>query len=276
MITKTDNPQRKTAVRRRLVQRGARGAFTLIELMVSVSVLAGLMLGFSMVLTQSQRVVTGAQGMMRANNKAATIAEVIRQDLRKVSKNGFFYADSSHLVFTTAGPSPSMIDAGVGSGSLVSYVCSNNILYRQRWVLASSGTSEDIYRIGNNNVDFADIQIRSAMNKINNNIATDIVSKAKLLETVVELPPEPGNVNDLWRVLATGCSVFKIEYAQSAAGGGVNWDSGGGLWTVGEQGHWPVLVKIKFTIQDKDIAKIFGQEEGQDKADYEVICPVGH
>ncbi len=251
-------------------------AFTLTELLVAVAVLAGLMLGFSMILAQSQRVVNGAQGIMRANIKAAAIDEVIRGDMRQISKNGFLYIDSNHLIFTTAGPAPSMTEAVVGNGSLVAYARNSNnnnqVLYRQRWVLSTeqSQEAEEVTDIWGD-ADFADIQTMPVADL--ESLAGQAQSKVDGLS--VAPPPTSDNVNELWKVLATGCTDFTVDYAMAGQGGTVIWDNQQETWTHENQANWPLAVRIRFDIEDEGIAKIFGDGEGNNTAEYEIICTVG-
>ena len=86
-----------------------QGGFTIIELMVAVSLAVIMILGFSVVFTQSHRVVKSGQGFIRANAEAAAISQAMRRDFADLTKDGFLAiiapTDDTPpaIVFTAAG-----------------------------------------------------------------------------------------------------------------------------------------------------------------------------
>ncbi len=71
-----------------LLPNTRRKGFTLIELMVAVSVLAIVIAITNMILGQSQRVVRVSEARMRSNATAAALAKVFRRDFRELTCNG--------------------------------------------------------------------------------------------------------------------------------------------------------------------------------------------
>jgi type II secretory pathway pseudopilin PulG len=127
-------------------QRKAAAGLTIIELIVAVAIMVIMILVFGMILTQSQKVVSGSQKIMQSNNTAAAIANVIRNDLRKITKNGFLCItqydgdDRPYLLFTTAGLVRSKLLNYTATGGLSTYGFTDdssgnrNILFHQGWV----------------------------------------------------------------------------------------------------------------------------------------------
>jgi len=123
---------------------GARGV-TLIELMVTVAILALMILAVGMIITNSRDLVAASQTMIRGNATAAAIAELIRRDLSRLSQGGFLCIDTEDdgepvLLFITAGPTPSLRGQETGNGGLIAYGLArdtdeNGVLWRMGYVL---------------------------------------------------------------------------------------------------------------------------------------------
>jgi len=213
-------------------------AFTLIELLVAVVILSLMITMVSMILSQSQKVVNVAQARIRSNGAAANIAEMIRQDLRSVSKNGILcitdtsQADRSpRMLFTTAGVAHSVTGTTRGTGAFIAYGQvanqadagnpANRILWRPGWVLTASpdaGTQPwmDIWQL-----DFSTLQgyTRQQVNKdvINNSAFTGAVGNLRV-------PPNTmTEINRLWQVATTGCSRLSIMWTDGNTAGGLRW-----------------------------------------------------
>lgn len=96
-----------------------RAAFTLVELLVAVLIMVLMMLAFGMILSESQKTVSIAQNQSRGNQIADAIARTLRNDLARLSKNGFLcitryqagVASRPYLLFTTSGNQQSRVGA---------------------------------------------------------------------------------------------------------------------------------------------------------------------
>ena len=130
----------------------ARRGLTLIELLVSVGVLAIMILAFNLVLVPSQRLVSKSTTTMRVNNAAAAIADLLRDDLRQASQMGFLCITWGYdaegvlgprLVFTAPGPARSMTSDVQGTGRLVCVGMSPDYLWRQGWVVSADGDATE-------------------------------------------------------------------------------------------------------------------------------------
>ncbi len=209
--------------------------FTMIELLVAVTILVVMLLMFAMILTQSQKVVSGAERMMRRNAAAMAIKDTFREDIRRATKHGFLCItqgapnSSPMMLITTAGPTPSKTHGVSGSAGMACFGLATNhatnqddVLFYQRWVLKSgtgfpgSGVNTDIQEI-----DLADLQVLprhpGANPNINDTITTicDETPPTSDVLGAIWIPPRPGNSNDvgaLWQVLATDCQYLSIMW----------------------------------------------------------------
>ena len=242
------------ACNRRLPIR-CRG-MTLTELLVAVGVLAIMVLGFGTILSQTQRVVVGAQESMRANGQAAAIEQIIRNDVLRVSKIGFMSVTDANgspaLVFTAAGVNQSLTGDARGLGSIVAYgLCDNDgagaagkILLRHGRVLDSDvagGVDADQLAM-----DLAELQIQDA--------AAMDATKSSILAGLPSSLSAPASslseVGSLWQVLARDCAVLKIEWTTGdLSGGKLTWSSATQTWTRADQGNWPSAIKINFYLK---------------------------
>jgi len=241
--------------------RRRRLGLTLTELVVAVGVLVLLVLGFGVVLSQSQKVVVGAQEVIRANTTAAAIQDVIREDIRQASQFGVLHIEPDKLVVLRAGVSHSLTSPVTGMGSVVKYArTSSDVLYRQGWILSGDGTggspSGDVQ-----NYDLADIQGMSPAEA--QNFAQTIASAAD--PSLTEEPASLTDMNALWQFLAGDCTDLSFEWA-TGNGGSLMWSSGTQTWTRDDE--WPTAVKMQFTVVGTSLPEEIASQP------YEVICPL--
>lgn len=263
---------------------GARRGLTLMEMLVATVVLVVMVAAFGQILNQAQRVVTVSQWTMRSNNQAEAIAKVIRNDIRRISKNGFLYINDSGtaLVFTITGEAKSLTSSATGTGEVVVLgLCDNtandpDVLLRRGLVLYGEldparppiGAWDITYD------DMADIQTKTAPDMQN--------YAEKLLDDLDELTIPPNDMTDiqeLWQCLAPEAANLSIRltFGKTITGEkNLDWidvsDITYGrerIWTHHDQNGWPVALKIRFTLTDETLP-----EDLQNKP-YEVICPVG-
>ncbi|HPS52292.1 MAG TPA: prepilin-type N-terminal cleavage/methylation domain-containing protein [Phycisphaerae bacterium] len=74
-----------------------RRGMTMIELLVAVSVLAILIMIFGRILSQSQRVVTGSQKIMKFNASGTAAATILRKDIGQTTSAGFIYIINNYI-----------------------------------------------------------------------------------------------------------------------------------------------------------------------------------
>lgn len=135
---------------------------------------------------------------------------------------------------------------------------------------------------------------------------TNILTTAGYVPSQVVCPPTTlAEVNELWKYLATNCTDLQISWmdgsvypaAEVAKAGQIRWfdrnapkdstwaaktiasgtveyaDAAGNyraLWTHHDQTNWPVAIRIRFKLNDPNLAEQF-RVSG---VDYEVICPI--
>jgi len=288
----------------RAARHRSRRAFTILELLVAVTILLMMISMVGMILSSSRELAKTAQGKMRANAAAAAIAEVLRDDVRRGTKNGFLcvteWKGRVRLVATAAGHAQSLTVKDGGTGELICYgiddnradpaSTTNDILFRVGWILNESASGPDIW-----NLDLSDLQllpwadVNSAINAVLSGSKTD----------TLRVPPLTlADVGELWKVVATHCSNVSILWTDGTldARGNLEWygpgspkdskwssrnvysnktefNAGAGayraLWTQRNQNNWPLAIKVRFQLRDPQMPPEF------EKVDYEVICPVG-
>jgi len=277
---------------------GARRGMTLMELLVAVAVMATMIAAVGTVLTQTRKLVTSAQGTMRANQQAAAIAHLIRTDLASASQNGFLCVatasdGSPRLILTTAGVTHSVTSTASGMGAFVCYGLVGNsgdasrpILWRPALVLTGAASRQnDCW-----DTDLASLQVWSRT-QINTNVVDDIVLGDLDGNGSADANPSVpatslSQINDLWKVLVDGCSDLKITWTDGTkTDATLNWygkdnpkgdgaiESGPAtsyraLWTNKNQTNWPKAIRVQFTLTDRALPAEF-----QTLA-YEVIAPV--
>ncbi len=141
-----------------------RRGMTLIELLVTVVVIAAILYVFNMVLTSSQQFVTTTQSRSRANSAAEAIARTIRSDLERISRQGFLLiwhkpSEGYRMCFTQAGRfNSTLADKGTpayatrATGAVVAYGMADNthpaypgkVLLRKQLLLVGTSMSDPL------------------------------------------------------------------------------------------------------------------------------------
>ena len=247
--------------------------FTLIELMVSVSIMAIIALAFGGLMTQANMVVTEGEKRMRSDATASAISRIVRSDIRKITKNGFFYIEDDKLVLVTAGRTLSSFSKNsngqliVGDGAIIIYGRDklSEVLYRKVLVLAKGATEVDCLPMS-----LTEVQVMS-LDEMKNLIAQVSQEPVGMAYPPVTLSQV---VNTMWMVLAGSCTELVIECHPPER---PDW-SDNVLSTRHDQTVWPDAIKFTFqlkpgTIMSKAIA---GDDITEDDIVYEILCPVGH
>lgn len=281
-----------------------RRGMTLMELMVSVAILAIMILGFSNVLSQTQRVVNDSQRLMRANASVAAVSQLMRSDFRSVSKIGFMRIKGDFIAFSSVGPSYSLRSNYRGLGQFVAYRAvkdakrnppAPDILCRQAFILKEANTAPDGQPDDVWNWDLATIQ---AMNLTSLQSQITTVS-GTTYDPVVAVPPEtPTNFRNSWQILLNGIAPmtsnpaaadFSIRYGVISA----EYDPADPsklkrkvlMWTTTadtswhrfNQNGWPDFVSIQFTV-DQNAAQFEGLRAAGGSTTsprvYEIICGI--
>jgi prepilin-type N-terminal cleavage/methylation domain-containing protein len=263
---------------------------TLIELLVTIAILAGMILGFAVVLSSAKSVVSTTQAQMRANAAAAAVAQVIREDFGRITKHGFLCIREGKLIFTTAGYHASLLPytgkhgtgVTIAPAAVATYgTCANPagsspVLFRRSLLLYGSHIRQDRESTEDSvRWDLAHYQGMTA-SELSTAIDNDFLAGAPAA-LAVPPPNNLGLVQDLWQCLTHGVTDFSIEWTHDDVEGSGNiqwqkWTGGNNrLWTHHDPNAWPVAVKIRFRLVDRAMP-----EEFRDGAmHYEVICPIG-
>ena len=246
---------------------------TLMELMVSVAILAGMIMAFNIILSRSQQIVSDTQKLMRGNATTLSIAQVIRRDIGSITRYGFMDLSNNSgepmLIFTTAGAVQSVTGDAKGNASLVCYRLAKNsadgnkktILCRQAWILGQDDPAiADDYQYS-----LADIHSDST-------IMPGIISGVTGNDLTLSVPPANyTDLTNLWQVLSKDVTGFDIRVITPSG------QANTGQWTH-LQGNdtWPTLVRFKFTVPATSDPGRAGREPGtNDNPIFEIICSVG-
>jgi prepilin-type N-terminal cleavage/methylation domain-containing protein len=248
------------------------GGMTLMELMVSVAILAGMIAAFNLILSRSQQIVSDTQKLMRGNATTLSIAQIIRRDIGSITRYGFMdlsNAGQPMLIFTTAGAVQSATGDAKSNASLVCYRLAknaadgnkNNILCRQAWVLGQDKPNvTDDYQYS-----LADIHSDPT---IMSGIITGITGN----DLTLSVPPANyADLTNLWQVLSKDVTGFDIRVVTPSG------DANSGQWTHNSGNDtWPTLIRFKFTVPATSDSGRAGREPGtRDNPIYEIICAVG-
>lgn len=288
-------------------KRRARG-LTLIELLVTVAIVAGMILGFSVILSSASDLVATTQARMRANRSARAVADVIREDFSRLNKDGFLAVrdedgntdNGPAVTFTTVGFTSSMAPVGHGraggvtnaSAAVVTYgVCRNpnsngnrGVLFRRAVLLVGPHGSSGRLPADCIRRDLGQYQGLAWRWRDNPDRLLDAIDEDFLDSTPAELPVPPGphltEVRRLWQVLTPGVKELRVWSSDGMdADGNLEWSRihervwgqkvhGPGLGTA----DWPALLRLRFRIVDESMPDAIA---GQDAPPYELVVPIG-
>ena len=265
--------------------------------MVSVAIMAIIALAFGGLMTQANLVVTEGEKRMRSDAAASAISRVIRGDIRRITKNGFFRINDNKLVLVTAGKMQSSFGNYSGNGAIIVYGLytptvdpndptnvNRKILYRKVLVLAKNAPADipattdideslpDCLIWKGAGVSLADLQVLSAKEM------TELIEYAagNPEEGSMEYPPQTLKqvTRTMWTLLAGNCTELNISYRPPDT------DSWAGETTClrYNQTNWPDAIKFRFKLKRGALmsSALADDETGTDDVTYEIICPVGH
>ena len=214
--------------------RSSTKGLTLIELLVSVTILVIMILAFGTILSQGQKVVTRSQRIIRANAQAAAIAQVFRRDVASITTDGFLHigsGDAPAMVFTSVGsftsqtssldPTPQANAAVIcySGGNDSSTGAQGKILCREAHLLTKPAgapawnvTTSDI-----TNLYLSDIQMEAT-----GATPANIKDKFGGHASIPTLPTNLTDAQKTWSILVNGCTDVKATYRVK---GGTTWSS---------------------------------------------------
>ena len=243
----------------RLAPSNTKG-LTLIELLVSVTILVIMILAFGTILSQGQRVVTRSQRIIRANAQVAAIAQVFRRDVGGLTTDGFLHitaGDGPAMVFTSVGsftsqtsdltPTPQANAAVIcySSGDDSSTGSQGKILCREAHLLTKP-TGAPAWNPATNDVTLlylSDIQMEAT-----GATPANIVAKFGGHAAIPTLPKTLDEAKKTWPILVNGCTNINVTYRLT---GGTTWVNTVKTWTSKDVDSWPVAIKLSFTLAGK-------------------------
>ncbi|MHC4984579.1 MAG: PulJ/GspJ family protein [Planctomycetota bacterium] len=274
--TPTSTPSRR---RRRSVGR----AFTIIEMLVTVTAMSIIVAAFGSILVQCKRVVTMSYRTMRANHRVAVITESFRRDFRRLSRDGFLFLSSSGgsgaISLTTGDATESVLGDAKGLGSIVAYGLTTSstldggqpsVLCRPEFIFADDDSAS-----------YADTDTALGINVTMQNLRAESVAgyrglADKALNTIGPVPMPPDDMSDadqLWRVLSDKVVEFGVDWTTGKAGSGdpvgdFIWQpASSDIWTARNLHNWPMAVKISYRIEDEDWPEGYTEN-------HQVVCEI--
>ena len=276
---KMDRTSTRTSPRGR--RQSVRRAFTIIEMLVTVTAMSIIIAAFGGILVQCKRVVTISYRTMRANHRVAVITESLRRDFRRLSRDGFLYLSSSGgngtICLTTGDATESILGDAKGLGSFVAYGLTTStyggstptILWRPEYIFAEgSAVFADTDSALGYNVTMQDLRAESVQGY--QGLAQNV------LGTMTPLPMPPQSMTDadeLWRVLTDKVVDFRVDWTDGRAASGTPpgdfiWQNASNdIWTARNLYGWPMAVKISYRISDPDWPAGYTEN-------HQVICEV--
>ena len=211
------------------------GGMTLVEMLVAITVLTVMILAVSAIMTQSQRFISIAQASRRSHRTAASIARIIRADLRRISQDGFLCITRVRsanryvplLAFTTAGISHTIAYTGPGtrsaSGSLVCYSEIENscpptersaayLLWRPEYVLIGDGSGAEMDRYGVGLTHMLRWKRGEFHSNVINGGVRALRDDAEDDDIAVPIGQNYATIGRLWQILARDCEQLGIMW----------------------------------------------------------------
>ncbi|MBN1942401.1 MAG: prepilin-type N-terminal cleavage/methylation domain-containing protein [Phycisphaerae bacterium] len=237
--------------------------FTLAELLIAVVVMVLMMLAFGMIAREAKRTVALSQNRSRGNNTADAIARTIRNDLAKITKNGFLCItrldpegdaneDRPYLLFTTSGITQSRTGnyrslAGISiygfadpdTDTQSGYTLTRNLFFRVPWLCWQSQGGTQLYDSVHIDLDddgsnddeidvlycgLENIQTMSREN-INTYITNLYINGRVPRDNEIAYPPATLiDVTNSWKILTSEIVYLGIQWTDgTVSGGNINW-----------------------------------------------------
>ena len=257
--------------------RPARRGMTLVELMVSVTILVMLISAFGLIVTQAQKVVKGGRQIMQGNTSALAIEQILRADLAQMTKEGFLTivspiesggkeTSTPLLAFTAVGPFASKSSTNIANAAIVSYkmisdvsLSNHNVLGRIAFLLTPGGSDKDQY-----DKYLSDITATAAgtIHTTFTAWAGDYKPCRSGLDSVHTAPTDVSQIDDLWPVLAMDIHRLSFEWTMDGAtwaGSRWAWDASTSAWSLvsikpktwtRKDATWPRAIRVSFYMSD--------------------------
>jgi prepilin-type N-terminal cleavage/methylation domain-containing protein len=285
-----------------------RRGLTLVEMLVTLGIIAIIAMVFNMVLVGSREFVTNTQARTRATSTAEAVLRTVRQDVQKCTTQGFLAIrlidpgnDNAglQLAFSQAGKFRSVLAGGTGvtsDGAIVAYSMGRNshsgatsgLLLRRQLLLAGIPSSssppadvdKDLFETD------SDADYTPTLGTLQFTEANTLMNKAwqflNSVPTDVKVPAgnDLDDVDKLWQVLSPGVEIVQIRYARPNGA----WvdaqteieslpasDPQWLFWSHHDPTNWPRALHIVFKIHSGQLPA----DVADANALHEVVVPLG-
>lgn len=242
MYGSSDSSSRR-APRRAGGRSAAMRGFTIIEMLVTVATLGIILSAFANVLLQCRRVTTMAHRGIQANHRASVISEIVRRDLRRMTRDGFLCISSNNghagVVFCAGDPSRSILGDAKGYGSIVAYGLVQrtggldapvDVLWRPEYIFKTEGNDSPEDLVTKISTDYPTLaDVKSCDRPAANTLAGGVLGRS--LSPVAMPPTTVTEAADLWKVVTGDITYLSITWTDASAPvgpegkpvGGFNW-----------------------------------------------------
>lgn len=213
-----------------------RGAFTLIELMVAVAILAVMIVIFSGILSQVQRVMNKSNDAIRTDRIVVAVDKLLRRDIASISRSGFLkITTGQQIAFTGVGSFESPVAGGVtANAAIIDYGClnpgNNGILWRRQHLLKPEEVQPPPRPADALEASLAE--------------STTVASTTYTDPAVISIPPT--GPADWMNYVGGPCTQFQVFWWN-----GTIWSAAdaSGEWTASS--NWPEALRIRYTLEGK-------------------------
>ena len=263
-------------------QSAERPGMTLIELLVSLAVLAVISIAFATIMSQSQKVVDRSNALMRANATASAISQILRNDLACLAPQApivignMSNGPGGTLLFFAAGPFTSRTDPNTPPATAnvarIDYGWSSgpdpdpnnhgdDFLWRRATLLTgtTAGTDANPYDDLDPNAWLGRYD-PSAPAGIHIDLTVPGAVDPYLAEPNIPVQVEADNVRHIWPLLARPAGSFRVAWWSETTN---DWMEPTGGTTLSAP---PPAIRVKFSV--------WTDPKKGETLDYEVVCPI--
>ncbi len=216
------------------------------ELMVAVAILSVIIVIFSGILSQIQRVMNISNDAIRTDRIVVAVDKLFRRDIASISKGGFLkITGGNHIAFAAVGSFESMQSGGVSANAAtIDYGLTTaaddavvvpdgdgtppeKVIWRRLHLLIPGGSGSD--------------QINASLAESGQSANQPFYDGGIRVAPEIRLPPT--QASHWGTYVAENCTEFRVFWWDGAA-----WSAADGQWTVGS--NWPKAIRIQVTLDD--------------------------
>lgn len=217
------------------------------EMLVAVAILAVMIVIFSGILSQVQRVMNLSNDAIRTDRIVVAVDKLLRRDIASISKGGFLKINGgNHIAFTAVGSFESMETGGASANAAtIDYGLTTaaddavvqpdldntppeKVIWRRLYLLIPGGSGSD--------------QIDASLAGAGQSAAPFLYDSGIRKAPEIRLPPT--QASHWGTYVAENCTAFQVFWYNGATD---TWSAADGEWTTGS--NWPEALRIRYTLE---------------------------